>query len=101
MVAYDQDYFSADGIDRLIGHYCNLAAAVCRDSASPIARLSMLDEAERQCLVEAWSGRGQSLPAVTENVAEHIARQAACCPEATALVVGDQSLSYGEFAGAG
>ena len=67
VVAYDQDYFSADSIDRLIGHYCNLATAVCRDSASPIARLSMLDEAERQCLVEAWSGRGQPLPAVTEN----------------------------------
>jgi amino acid adenylation domain-containing protein len=97
VVAFDQGCFERDTIERLVGHYLNLAAAICRQTQSPIAQLEMLGAAERCCLLDDWSGRNQPLPLATGSVVDWIAQQAVLSPEALALVIGEQRLSYREL----
>ncbi|WP_306602431.1 non-ribosomal peptide synthetase [Azonexus sp.] len=97
VVAFDEGCFDRDTIERLLGHYQNLAAAICREKQLPIGQLDMLGAAERCCLLDDWSGRNQPLPSTTGSVVEWIVQQASLSPEATALIVGAERLSYGEL----
>ncbi|HET7695315.1 MAG TPA: amino acid adenylation domain-containing protein [Vicinamibacterales bacterium] len=93
---YNADLFDAPTIRRLLGHYRNVLASATAEPAAPVARLQMLDEAERQTIVVAWNatpGRAPAEPLAHERVAAHAARH----PAATAVADGTLTLTYGEL----
>jgi amino acid adenylation domain-containing protein len=97
VAAFDEGRFEAGSIERLIDHYLNLARAICAAGQLPIGHLDMLGEAERQRLLDDWSGRLRPAPQRAGDVVDWIAQQAGLTPGAMALAVGEQHLSYGEL----
>ena len=73
------------------------AFAACEDpdsplATTPVARLPILDEAERRLVVEGFNETARTLPEAT--LATLFEAQAACTPEAIAVVHGEEQLSY-------
>ncbi|MEU8928217.1 amino acid adenylation domain-containing protein, partial [Kitasatospora sp. NPDC048545] len=65
------------------------------DPAQPVADAPILDPAERHRISVEWNDTAVDLPAAT--LPELFAAQAARTPDATALVFGDERLSYAEL----
>jgi amino acid adenylation domain-containing protein len=97
VAAFDRARFDAATVEGLADRYLALVAAICAAPESPIGRLDWLAAAERRRIVEEWSGRAIPPVADDEGIELRIARQAAATPEAEALVVGQQRLSYSEL----
>ncbi len=97
VAAFDRARFDAATVERLVDRYLALVAGICAEPASPVSRLDWLSVAERRCIMEQWSGR--TIPPVADvaGIERRIARQAARTPDAQALVVGAQRISYGEL----
>jgi amino acid adenylation domain-containing protein len=100
---YNTDLFDRTTVKRLAGGFDRLLAGIagCGDSdlalsEARITALPLLSAAERQQLLEDWSGvavrprRGRCLH---DLVAEQVAER----PQAVAVVCGGESLSYGEL----
>jgi amino acid adenylation domain-containing protein len=94
---YSTDLFDAATAERLLGHVANLLAALA--AAAPGARLSqlplLLPEERRELLA---AGRGAATPYPRRRtVHELFAGQAARRPDAVALAMGSECLTYGEL----
>jgi len=94
VAAFDQGRFDPETIERLVDHYLCLVASICADTDAAIGSLDMLSATERQHLLLDWSGVRASPSLDEASVEVRIARQAMLTPDAAALVVGDQRLSY-------
>ncbi|HEX6293266.1 MAG TPA: amino acid adenylation domain-containing protein, partial [Herpetosiphonaceae bacterium] len=95
-LGYRTDLFEAATIERLIGHYAVLLAAVVADPRQPIVTLPLLTEAERRHLLIDWNS--MALPYPEDQCLHHLVEaQAARTPEAAALVCGDAALTYAEL----
>ncbi|MBS1159651.1 MAG: pksN [Proteobacteria bacterium] len=93
VAVFDQGRFAASRIERLLDHYQQLIASLCAQVETPLGRLEMLTPVERQQLLVDWNVA--PAPAMAPGtVIDWIAGQAARTPGATALVVGDQRLTY-------
>ncbi|MGN0062687.1 MAG: amino acid adenylation domain-containing protein [Nocardioides sp.] len=75
---------------RLLGWMGRFAAA---DDSTNVADLDLLDEAERRLVVEEFNDT--SHPVSHRTLAQRFAAQATATPEATALVLGDEQVTYG------
>uniref|UniRef100_UPI000369A9F0 non-ribosomal peptide synthetase n=1 Tax=Variovorax atrisoli TaxID=3394203 RepID=UPI000369A9F0 len=74
-----------------------IVAALEKHPAQPIRELDVIFDAERSQLT-AWGSQHQSQESsVGDPIHSRIEREAAQHPDATALVFGDESLSYGEL----
>ncbi|MEM9291677.1 MAG: amino acid adenylation domain-containing protein [Acidobacteriota bacterium] len=98
-VEYATALFDATTVQRFIGHFLTLAAGAAAEPRQPLSRLPLLTPAEQTQLVEtvnetAWE------PVADQTFAQIFARQVERAPEATALLSGDQRLSYRELAAA-
>ena len=71
--------------------------AVTADPQAPVARIEVLDAAERQRVLSEWNDTGREVPQGT--LPELFQAQVARTPEATAVVFEDSCLSYGELNG--
>ncbi|MDR0281377.1 MAG: amino acid adenylation domain-containing protein, partial [Paucimonas sp.] len=95
-LSYATALFDAATIARLAGHWRNLLQGICADAGQRIAELPLLDAAEREQILVDWNrsqadyAREQCLPALFEA-------QVRATPQATALVLGDITLSYGQL----
>ncbi len=92
---YNTDLFQAATIDRLLSHLGTLLTAVTSDPQREIARLDVLDEAERERILVDWNQTGadyprSAFPALFE-------KQAAETPERVAAVCGGDQITYGEL----
>ncbi|MEV2277435.1 amino acid adenylation domain-containing protein [Nocardiopsis sp. NPDC049922] len=99
---YNTDLFDADTVRRMLTHYVNLLRGLTRGHADlPVARLSMLEAAERELILDRWSGR--RVPAApTEPVHVLFGRAAAAAPDTVAVSAPTESgdtrtLTYGEL----
>ncbi|MFK8103154.1 MAG: non-ribosomal peptide synthase/polyketide synthase, partial [Saprospiraceae bacterium] len=94
-MTYCTDLFAPARIERMMGHYTNLLAAIVADPTTMISALSMLRSEEETQLLE-----GFNAPAVTypkdKTVVELFTAQAVKTPTATALQFEDRKLSYAE-----
>ncbi|HEV7515871.1 MAG TPA: amino acid adenylation domain-containing protein, partial [Thermoanaerobaculia bacterium] len=94
-LSFSTDLFDRSTAERLFGWFGALLAAAVADPERPVSPLPLLGEEERRQLLALAAG------AVLEPVAtclhELVTAQAARTPEATALVVGSERLSYGEL----
>ncbi|MFD2169286.1 non-ribosomal peptide synthetase [Tumebacillus lipolyticus] len=92
---YNTDLFDAQTIERMGVHYCNLLAAIAADPDRRIDELAFLSEAERLAvLAGSYQAGDYDREATLHSLFE---RQVAKTPDATAVVDGDQVLTYREL----
>jgi amino acid adenylation domain-containing protein len=92
-VSYNQALFDADTIRRLIGHLQNLLEGIVANCDQRIDDLPMLTEPEKHQQLVAWNDTNA---AYTKNKCIHelFENQVEKTPEAVAVVVEDQQLTY-------
>ncbi len=93
-VQYSTDLFDAATIERMSGHLVALLGAAAEEPARPVSELRLLGEAERSELVAAAGGT-RSFP-VRETLHGRFAAAAVRAPEAVAVTLGAESLTYRE-----
>ncbi|MFN3988463.1 MAG: amino acid adenylation domain-containing protein [Rhodocyclaceae bacterium] len=92
---YAAELFEPETIERMAGHYVAVLRALAERPQQVVGEIELLGEAERRQLTE-WGVNGRCYPDV-EAVHRLIERRVEEHPEATALIFGEASLSYGEL----
>jgi amino acid adenylation domain-containing protein len=93
---YNTDLFDAETIERMLGHFHTLLEAIIADPAQPLNQLPLLREPERHQLLSEWNRTATDYPH-EQCIHEMFAAQAGRTPEAVALVLEEQTLSYAEL----
>ncbi|WP_260639566.1 non-ribosomal peptide synthetase [Streptomyces angustmyceticus] len=93
--AYDPDLFDQESVRALSGRLREVLAAAAADPGRPLRELSWLAPDEHRALLDAGTGPVRDRGATT--IVRMLAEQAARTPAATALVHGDESVSYREL----
>jgi amino acid adenylation domain-containing protein len=94
-ILYRSDLFEPETISGLIGRWRLLLAGMAAEPSHPVARLSLLTEAETRQLLRPWQAATGSTAG--ESVEQMIGRQASSDPDATAVLCGAARLSYQEL----
>ena len=99
VLEYNTDLFEAATVERMAGHFRRLLEGVVEAPDQSLAELPLLTAVEREQLLERWSQRpvGERSEWQRASVEVLFAQEAARRPEATAVIFGDGSLSYGEL----
>ncbi|TCP57969.1 amino acid adenylation domain-containing protein [Tumebacillus sp. BK434] len=92
VLEYNTDLFDAATIERMAGHFTQLLTAVTADPKRCIGELDMLGAEERALLLDEWNQHASGLPATT--LVALVEAQAAKTPDRTALIAGDERLTY-------
>ena len=95
-LVHDADHLGGVTVERAMGHLQRLIAGLVRSPEAVLASLPWLAAAERHHLVCEWSAPAGLLPAA-RGVRELFAGQALRMPEATAVQVGEERLTYREL----
>jgi amino acid adenylation domain-containing protein len=96
MLEYRTDLFDASTVRRTVRHYRELLRAIAAAPEQSIAQLPLMDKHERAQLLHAWNATERDYPK-HENLHQLFERQARCSPEACAVVLGRERLSYAEL----
>ncbi|MFD2168557.1 non-ribosomal peptide synthase/polyketide synthase [Tumebacillus lipolyticus] len=93
---YDASLFDEATIAQMARHFVQLLEGVMSEPDRPIRAIQILTADEQQQLQESWSGKALDYP---RGVCLHelLAAQAARTPTHTAVVCGDESLTYQEL----
>jgi amino acid adenylation domain-containing protein len=101
---YATALFDRATIERFTGHYVRLLESIVRDPDARIGDLELLSARERDTILREWpnpdAGRLDLLDPPGERhltVPELFVRQAAHTPDATAIVFGEQEISFAEL----
>ncbi|MGW5637254.1 amino acid adenylation domain-containing protein, partial [Streptomyces sp. NPDC003832] len=92
---YDPRLFDDTTVDRLLGHYRTLLADGLGRPETPLDRLELLDEREYRRIVHDWNATEHTVPAATWPAM--FAEQVRARPDAVALVLEDERLTYAEL----
>ncbi|MDO7899400.1 non-ribosomal peptide synthase/polyketide synthase [Pseudomonas citrulli] len=95
-LTYATDLFEARTIERLAGHWQNLLQGIVEAPGQRIGELPLLDAAQQRLARQAWF-RVVEPGAAATCVHQRIAAQARSTPDAVALIVEEQVLTYGEL----
>ena len=96
LLEYCTDLFEAESIDRMLGHFRELIASICRNPDEPISTLRMLTETEREQLVFGWNQNQTPYPR-DKCVHQLFEEQAARTPDDVALLFGAKAMTYREL----
>ncbi|HWS86533.1 MAG TPA: condensation domain-containing protein, partial [Pyrinomonadaceae bacterium] len=93
---YNVDLFDEDTVRRMAGHYERLLSAALAEPDAALGALPMLTDGERRLLLGDWARAEAEYP---KGLCAHqlFERQAESTPDATALVSGEEELSYREL----
>ncbi|TFW29136.1 non-ribosomal peptide synthetase/type I polyketide synthase [Duganella callida] len=93
---YASDLFDQTTAERIAGHFVTLLQAMAANDGASIAQLPMMTEAQRRQLLTDFNQPAQQVaqPALAHRLFE---AQAAAWPQAVALEIGEQSVSYAEL----
>ena len=91
---YDPARYERAAIEQVGRHFVRLLGSAAQ--ATLVGELQMLEEEERQRLLDVWSGANQALATPRRTIVERIEEQAAMRPDASALRLGEQRMSYGD-----
>ncbi|MCO3670862.1 amino acid adenylation domain-containing protein, partial [Pseudomonas aeruginosa] len=93
---YATDLFEASTVERLARHWQNLLRGIVAEPGRPVAELPLLLDEERDCLSRAWAENADEggLPPLVQL---QIQEQARLRPQAQALALEGQALSYAEL----
>ncbi|HEX8559883.1 MAG TPA: amino acid adenylation domain-containing protein, partial [Pyrinomonadaceae bacterium] len=96
LVEYNTDLFDRDTVTQLMRHLRRLLASVAQDPSLPVADLPLLDDDERRLLLDEWGHRADGFD--TDTTAHRLFEaQAARTPDAVALLLDGDRLTYGEL----
>ncbi|MBB4276901.1 non-ribosomal peptide synthetase/type I polyketide synthase [Rhizobium mongolense] len=95
-VDYNADVFDRSTIERWIGHFSTLAAALARDMATEIAKLPMMTGDERDWLIERLNKTSVEYER-DQMMFSLFSRKAAKQPNAVAVEYAGNVLTYGEL----
>ncbi|HEX3531511.1 MAG TPA: non-ribosomal peptide synthase/polyketide synthase, partial [Thermoanaerobaculia bacterium] len=94
LVTYCADLFDSTTIERWVGYYEKVLASAVERSACRLAQMPLLGDAARHQLLLEWSS---PQPGVSETICDLFSEQVDRCPEAEAVVCGEESLTYHEL----
>ncbi len=94
---YNRDLFDPTTLERMIGHFAELARAFAAEPDLRLAELALLRSAERHQLIREWSGGASSPAADLPSLHERFREQARRRSGEVAVVFEGQSLLYGEL----
>ncbi|MFJ7313616.1 non-ribosomal peptide synthase/polyketide synthase [Pseudomonas sp. NPDC098747] len=95
-LTYATDLFKPETIERLARHWLNLLQGIVTAPHQRIGELPLLENTEHQMLVQDWR-RVVDHAAPAPCVHQRIALQAQQTPDATALIVGEEVLTYAQL----
>ncbi len=95
-LVHDLDRVDPATAERMLAQLRVLLEGIAADPARPVGALSPLSDEERERVLAEWNPRG-SVPPRGGSLHERFAARAAERPDATAVVHGDRSLTYGEL----
>jgi amino acid adenylation domain-containing protein len=95
-IEYSTDLFERATIERMVGHFHMILAAVLSEPLTPIGRVRLLAEAERHQILIDWNECEAVVPSTT-CIHELFEVQARKTPDSVAVVFGDLQLTYGEL----
>ncbi|WP_342651311.1 amino acid adenylation domain-containing protein [Pseudomonas sp. REB1044] len=90
---YATSLFDAVSVARLAEHWRNLLQGICDDATQPVEALPLLAVAERERTLYQFNDSATVYPR-EQSVVQLFEAQVARTPQATAAVLGEQSLSY-------
>ncbi|MDR1969185.1 MAG: amino acid adenylation domain-containing protein [Burkholderiaceae bacterium] len=93
---YAPTLFERETVERWGGYWVRLLEAMVADESQVVARIDLLDEAERRLLVEEWNAI-QADYRQDKCIHELFEAQAERTPQATAVVYEERALSYVEL----
>ncbi|WP_164021073.1 amino acid adenylation domain-containing protein [Pyxidicoccus trucidator] len=93
---YNTDLFDASTAERMVGHYRTLLEALVAGEDRRLGALPLLTASEREQLLVHWNATSAEFPRDTPLHAL-FSEQAARTPDAVALVLGGEQLTYGEL----
>ena len=92
---YNPGLYSENAMQRLFGHYVAILRAIVRDSSHALYKYTALPEEEARQVLVSYNNTQAFFP---DQCIHHLfARQVAINPKKTAVVYGDQQLSYQEL----
>ena len=95
-IDYNADLFDAERIRRMARHFGKLLEGIVENPDETVGKLPLLADAERTRLVVEWNNTRMDYP--RDRCVHHLfEEQAARTPNATAVVFGNDSLTYGEL----
>ncbi|MGW4098909.1 amino acid adenylation domain-containing protein, partial [Mycobacterium sp. NPDC004974] len=95
MVTYATDLYDRSSIERLVGWFGRVLEVVVADSSVVVGEVGLLDPAERDLVLQNWSGSGVGAPVGLGS--ELLAAAVAADPDGVAVVDGQRVLSYREL----
>ena len=93
---YDRDLFDRERIERMAGHLSHVLELVAAEPRTPLRELEVVTPDERRLLVEEWA-HGPATPPEDGCVHELVEAWAERAPDATALICGEDELTYAEL----
>ncbi len=93
---YSTDLYDQETIEQLLRHYIRLLEEVVSDPAQKVSALPLLSDAEWKLLTEDWNRTGAAHNGY-QTVPEWFRAQAAASPEATAVIMGERTMTYAEL----
>ncbi|KAA5635233.1 amino acid adenylation domain-containing protein, partial [Pseudomonas aeruginosa] len=90
------DLFDASTVERLAGHWRNLLRGIVANPRQRLGELPLLDAPERRQTLSEWNP-AQRECAVQGTLQQRFEEQARQRPQAVALILDEQRLSYGEL----
>ncbi|MEM9598619.1 MAG: amino acid adenylation domain-containing protein, partial [Acidobacteriota bacterium] len=95
-VEYDADLFDRSTVERFVASYAALLEAAAAAPGRRLSTLPVIPEVDRERLLLRWNDTARPLPG-TPSLARLLEAQAASMPDATALVAGEERLTYAEL----
>ncbi|MCC0153560.1 pyoverdine non-ribosomal peptide synthetase PvdD [Pseudomonas aeruginosa] len=93
---YATDLFDASTVERLAGHWRNLLRGIVANPRQRLGELPLLDAPERRQTLSEWNP-AQREYVVQGTLQQRFEEQARQRPQAVALILDEQRLSYGEL----
>ncbi|MFE3741863.1 amino acid adenylation domain-containing protein [Streptomyces sp. NPDC059134] len=94
-IVFASELFDRSTVDALAARLARVLEAVTAEPALPVARIDVLDDAERRRVTEEWNDTAGPVPDAT--LAELFHRQAARTPDAVSLVSDGRRVTYAEL----
>ncbi|MDM0053944.1 non-ribosomal peptide synthetase [Variovorax sp. J22R115] len=95
-IEYATDLYDEPRIRRMGGHFLQLIDSILADPRTPLGRLNLLGESERRQLLDEFNRTASPFPR-ERTIVELFETTARAASEATALVCGERSMTYGEL----
>ncbi|GAB2875219.1 hypothetical protein GCM10027277_50670 [Pseudoduganella ginsengisoli] len=93
---YSTDLFDGGTIDRMMGQYRLVLAAMAADDSQPVSRIALLDDAQRHLLLESFNATATTFPSALP-VHHLFEQQATVHPDATALLFDGVATTYAQL----